>query len=116
MSNLVNVSESCLSDLFKDVHGCRPRHYNEFMTQSEFHNEVCHLQTQLVQVELSEQQYHANSKKEFEQSISQTIDSGAGNRATALRWLLDSDEPEYTLWDFGISHSDTKAYVTELTG
>ena len=109
---------SWISDLYKDVNGVRPRFYN-FNEWSDNELDVfCdQLEAQLKEnLELDRLQEEADVKS-FEDQVQKTIDLGAGDRKTALRWLFSSeeyDQGEYiTDWDVdgflyrkGIVHSD----------
>jgi len=81
-----------ISDLYKDVYGFRPRNYNfhewsfdqltkfvnDLSDQAESDREYERKQAQLAEVE-------------FNKRIQEVIDLGAGDRETALRWMLQGD-------------------------
>ena len=109
---------SFISDLYKDVNGVRPRFYN-FNEWSDNELEVFtdQLIAQLKENEEKERLQEIADVKSFEIQVQKTIDLGAGDRKTALRWLFSSeeyDQGEYiTDWDVdgflyrkGIVHSD----------
>ena len=109
---------SFISDLYKDVNGVRPRFYN-FNEWSDNELEVFtdQLIAQLKENEEKERIQEIADVKSFEIQVQKTIDLGAGDRKTALRWLFSSeeyDQGEYvTDWDVdgflyrkGIVHSD----------
>ena len=109
---------SFISDLYKDVNGVRPRFYN-FNEWSDNELEIFtdQLIAQLKENEEKERLQEIADVKSFEIQVQKTIDLGAGDRKTALRWLFSSeeyDQGEYvTDWDVdgflyrkGIVHSD----------
>ena len=107
-----------ISDLYKDVNGFRPRGYgfNEW-SDAELNSFWDDLIVQLKENEAEERLQEIADVKSFEDQVQRTIDLGAGNRKTALRWLFSSeeyDQGEYvTDWEVdgflyrkGIVHSD----------
>ena len=109
---------SWISDLYKDVHGVRPRYIN-FNEWSDGELEV-YTDKLIAQLKENEEQERLQEKanvKGFQDQVQKTIELGAGNRKTALKWLFSSeeyDQGEYvTDWDIdgflyknGIVHSD----------
>ena len=109
---------SWISDLYKDVHGVRPRYIN-FKEWSDGELEVYtdKLIAQLKENEELERLQEKVDVKRFQDQVQKTIELGAGDRKTALKWLFSSeeyDQGEYvTDWDIdgflyknGIVHSD----------
>jgi hypothetical protein len=109
---------SWISDLYKDVNGVRPRWYNfNDWSDAELEALTDQLLAQLKENEKTERIQEIADVKSFEAQVQRTIDLGAGDRKTALRWLFSSeeyDQGEYiTDWDVdgflyrkGIVHSD----------
>jgi hypothetical protein len=97
-----------ISDLYKQVYGTRPSLGN-YSTSSdeELWAEIQGLQKMAEENFAEEQRIEKQKVVEFEQLINKTIQSGAGDRATALRWLYDGSEASYggseLLWKYGIS-------------
>ena len=109
---------SWISDLYKDVYGIRPRGYgfNEW-SDAELEAFTDQLLAQLKENEEKERLQEIADIKSFEIQVQNTIDLGAKDRKTALRWLFSSeeyDQGEYiTDWEVdgflyrkGIVHSD----------
>ena len=107
-----------ISDLYKDVNGVRPRFYN-FPEWSDIEVEIFtdKLIAQLKENEELERLQEEADIKSFEDQVQKTIELGAGDRKTALKWLFSSeeyDQGEYiTDWDVdgflykkGIIHSN----------
>ena len=109
---------SWISDLYKDVNGVRPRFYNfNEWSDSELEAFTDKLIAQLKENEELERLQEETDVKRFQDQVQKTIELGAGDRKTALRWLFSSeeyDQGEYvTDWDVdgflyrkGIVHSD----------
>ena len=109
---------SWISDLYKDVHGVRPRGYNfHEWTDAELEVYTDELIAQLKENEELDRLQQEADVKRFQDQIQKTIELGAGDRKTALKWLFSSeeyDQGEYvTDWDVdgflyskGIVHSD----------
>jgi len=87
-----------ISDLYKDVHGIRPRGYNfqewSFDELTEFVND---LSDQAEADRKYEENMAKNAEIEFNNRIQEVIDLGAGNRETALRWMLQGDQGDEEL-------------------
>tara|TARA_Y100000034_G_scaffold103366_1_gene128853 strand:- start:449 stop:892 length:444 start_codon:yes stop_codon:yes gene_type:complete len=87
-----------ISDLYKDVHGIRPRGYNfqewSFDELTEFVND---LSAQAESDRKYEENMAKNAELEFNNRIQEVIDLGAGDRETALRWMLQGDQGDEEL-------------------
>ena len=92
-----------ISDLFKDVHGIRPRGYN-FHEWSD--DDLEKFVDDLSQQAKDDAEYEANLAKQaeldFEVKVQDIIDLGAGDRETALRWMLQGDMGDEELDLFGV--------------
>ena len=109
---------SWISDLYKDVNGVRPRFYNfNEWSDSELEAFTDKLIAQLKENEELEHLQEEADVKRFQGQVQKTIELGAGDRKTALKWLFSSeeyDQGEYvTDWDVdgflyknGIVHSN----------
>ena len=122
MENSTNFNRqdtlSFISDLYKDVNGVRPRFYNfHEWSDSELEAFTDKLIAQLKENQELERLQEEADVQFFQAQIQKTIELGAGDRKTALRWLFSSqeyDQGEYvTDWDVdgflysqGIVHSD----------
>ena len=107
-----------ISDLYKDVNGVRPRFYNfNEWSDSELEAFTDKLIAQLKENEELERLQEEADVKRFQDQVQKTIELGAGDRKTALKWLFSSeeyDQGEYvTDWDVdgflysqGIVYSD----------
>ena len=87
----LQVLQGMYSDVHKDVYGFRPRHCSDELWNSveALDAEVASLSdTLVVQMEI-ESKIQADNCRDFETVVENTISSGAGDRQTAVRWLMD---------------------------
>ena len=109
---------SWISDLYKDVYGCRPRGYsfNEW-TDAELETYTDELIEQLKKNEAEEEKFEKECEVAFEKEIQITIDLGAKDKWTALRWIYQAtadDEDisvhqmdfDHFLWGRGIAYTE----------
>ena len=116
-----------ISDLYKDVHGFRPRTWDfNAMSFEELTDFVNSLSEQAEEQAKQEKEWAEICLVEFKKSLQNVIDSGAGDRKTALRWMLQGDMGDDTELDLyavetftasrGISYSEFgNAVEEELT-
>jgi hypothetical protein len=83
-------------DFYKEVHGIRPRWVNhEEATIEWYRAELESLQRQ-ADINWQEQLVcEAEATAKFEKSIDSLIASGAGDRATAIRWIHEANDTNY---------------------
>ncbi|MCP4831738.1 MAG: hypothetical protein GY886_05940 [Gammaproteobacteria bacterium] len=114
---------SYISDAHKDAYGFRPRGYNYAeWSIADLEAEADRLSEAVTRAIEAEEVQQNQAVEAFEQAVQNTIDMGAGNRATALRWLTDAETfyshqcVESFVWSQGILFTDYgRALVTELT-
>jgi len=81
-----------ISDLYKDVYGSRPRNWNfEIMSFEELTDFVNDLSKMSEEQEKQEKEWAEKCVVEFKKELQKVIDAGAGDRETALRWMLQGD-------------------------
>ena len=81
-----------ISDLYKDVYGSRPRNWNfEIMSFQELTDFVNSLSDQADEQNKQEQEWAEKCVVKFKKNLQKVIDSGAGDKETALRWMLQGD-------------------------
>lgn len=84
---------SAISDTFKDIHGVRPRFFNfNAMSIAELEKEADRLYAQAREHFAEEEVRQAESAKQFEARVAELVTIGAGDRETALRWLMEADD------------------------
>ena len=82
-------------DMYKDAHGVRPRGVDtSAWTLADFHKEFEYLAKVIDAEETQRLAAEAEAVKKFEQHVINTICMGAGDRATALRWIMDASSAE----------------------
>jgi len=81
-----------ISDLYKDVYGCRPRGIFSDCTVEELRAEFDSLCESNERKMAEDAQMEAEAAEEFEKRVSETIAMGAGDRETALRWIFEADD------------------------
>lgn len=96
-----------VSDLYKDAYGSRPRegfwrHWDE--STSDEKQGIWDRLVEAVHIQIeSEDREQKIAVQEFEARIAHWIQSGAGNRATAIRWMCESydvpNEPGVMGWE-----------------
>jgi|GEM_PF-579962 len=105
--------ESFIWDAYKDAYGIRPRFMDfESMSMEELQKEADRVaEAAREQYELEVAQAEADLR-EFKELVQKTIDMGAGDEDTALRWLTQGDvfhhgqDVEHWVWNRGILFTD----------
>jgi len=96
-------------DFYKEAHGFRPRHVDTSswtveQFQAEF-NELGRICEQNTAIRAEDE---AHAAVRFEARIADLIASGAGNRATAIRWVAEAEDAgrdaEYLCFLLGLEH------------
>ena len=105
--------EDIFSDLHKDAYGFRPRDHEFYSATPERKQEIWDYFCQVVEDNnAAEREHEARALRDFEQEVQNTIELGAGDRATALRWMTQSEEfyneqcVEHWVWNRGILFTD----------
>lgn len=108
-------STEIFSDLHKDAYGFRPRghrFYDEATTDAE-RQEIWDYLVQIVEDDMAaEREHQARALRDFEAEVANVIALGAGDRATALRWMTSSETfynsqcVEHWVWNLGILFTD----------
>ena len=82
-------------DMYKDAYGVRPRGIDTSdWTLEQFEQEFKYLGQVIEQEEAARQVAEAEAARRFEETVESVIQAGAGNRETALRWIMDSSEAD----------------------
>lgn len=114
---MYTFSTELFSDLHKDVYGYRPRQhwfYDTDTTDEERQKEWDYLIEQLdLQIE-EDRKVKAQRLKALELDIAKNIALGAGDRETAIRWIVQSLNPhstdlmyggEWVCYELGLEYS-----------
>ena len=105
--------DDTFSDLHKDVYGFRPRGHRFYAECDEekqkIWDELCY---QLEVNENADRIALRNNIASHQNSVQNVIDVGAGDRATAISWMVSEEEfyhsqdVEHYVWNLGILFSD----------
>lgn len=105
--------ESSIWDLYKDVHGFRPRHMDmSSMSDAELESVYTNLLNDLEVEQAREADESARAVEEFKALVARTIEMGAKDEETALRWIADSEtfyhsqDVEHFVYKQGILFTD----------
>jgi len=123
MSNLIHINQTDLSDFFKEANGFRPRDiYKDWWTQEELDAEYKRLNQICEENRIIETKREEESLQRFNILIYRTIKNGAGNRKTAIRWLLQAEKLDFNLhdlqyffWKYGLSYEIQNKWAKDLT-
>lgn len=121
MTELIHISDTDLSDYFKDAHGFRPRSiYKEWWTPSELEAEYHHLSEICKENMIREEAAEHQALIDFNKLVEETIALGARDKETAIRWLVDGEDLtmteydlEYFFWGHGLSYELQKKMAKE---
>lgn len=96
-------------DMHKDAYGVRPRGIDtSAWTLEDFEAEFAILGKAIECEEMARKEAETEAVKKFEQHVTNTICMGAGDRATALRWIMDASSAngdwEYFCYDLGLPY------------
>lgn len=87
--------EASYSDFYKEAHGFRPRHVNtDTWTEADYEREFEQLGQICNENAEREALQEAEAVRKFEQHVTNTICMGAGDRETALRWIMDASQAD----------------------
>ena len=106
-----------ISDLYKDVYGTRPRNWNfEIMSFEELTDFVNDLSKMSEEQEKQEKEWGEKCVVEFNKKLQEVIDLGAGDRKTALTWMLQGDMGDDTELDpYAIDYFTMKRGIDTLS-
>ena len=97
--------QGAYSDLYKDVHGFRPRGFHGWNDYDALGAEIEWLYGQLEEVIVREKEEQARAVERFEARVAETIAIGAGTREVAIRWIAqgaENPDPESLCYVLGI--------------
>lgn len=101
---------SYISDAHKDAYGFRPRGYNysEWSLEA-LQEEADRLSEAAERAFLEHKESENQAIEQFEQSVQNLIGMGAGNRATAIRWICDAidhgGDLGYVCYELGLPYT-----------
>lgn len=128
---MIHINDTLLSDTYKDAFGIRPRHYKEWWTEEELRVEYTHLGRIISDNMAAEETAQAIALESFNKLVEKTMAHGAGDRMTAIRWLLQAEgielnpassigylyqEVEHAFWKYGLSFEKVDELTSEILG
>lgn len=101
---------SIYSDVYKDAYGCRPRGMNfAGETDQMIEQHINHLSEIVARQESEREAAEQAAAERFEKRVAQTIEAGAGDRETALRWIHEAEgtagDAEYLCYRLGLPYN-----------
>lgn len=97
-------------DAYKDARGFRPRGQDVgHWTAEDFRQELDSLSKEIDRAEQARREDEARAVIKFSKRVQQTINSGAGDYETALRWIHEADgtngDDEYLAYVNGLPYN-----------
>lgn len=115
-ARIEEMQDMCFSDFYKDTYGVRPRdaawEYYEGLSAEEFNKDIEYMISKMEADTLAEAQAQEEAVQTFKQTVQKTIELGAGDEETALRWMTQSQTfyngqcVEHYVWEQGILFTD----------
>lgn len=112
---VVEELQSIYCDMYKDVYGFKARWVfgsAEFDTEEKCHAELGKLADQMEIEDKRREEEQAWAIREFEALVERTMDTGAGDRATAIRWLTMASpmfsDLEFFDFEYGLPYGYTR--------
>ncbi len=109
--------ETYIYDAHKDAFGVKGRHYDfASMTMEDLQKEADYISAEVERSINEEKEAEDENLKKFEQRIANTIENGASDRETAIRWILDAEglvneqDPEYICYSLGLSYNQKNMF------
>ena len=112
MTNEMTRTEELQSiywDMYKDAHGIRPRHVDTtHWTEEMFVAEFEALELVIRQEELQRAFSEGQAIERFEVRMANLMATGAQDRATAIRWIMDAEgaagDPDFAEYLLGVPY------------
>lgn len=109
--------ETYIYDAHKTAFGVKGRHYNfASMSMQELKDEADYISKACDEAMAEEEQAETQAKADFEKRVSDLIETGAGNREDAIRWILEAEgladehDAGYVCWNLGLAYSEQKTF------
>lgn len=107
--SLVEQLHATWWDVYKEAHGFRPRGVDVgHWTAEDFRDEIKELGEIIEQAERARREDEHRAVLRFNKRVEEVIKSGAGDRETALRWIMEADQCngdwEYLAWSNGLPY------------
>jgi len=120
--DMYTYSDELYSDFHKDAYGFRPAKDDTFYTSSPERKQVIWnlVAEQYEFKQNEEQQEEVRCVANFQEYINRMIDDGAGDEATAYRWIVEGQDfqnemdVEHYVWEQGILFTDYGKQVCRI--
>lgn len=84
--------ENIFSDMHKDAYGFRPRGHEFYTATPERKQEIWDRVAQDVHDEIERERLaQLDNQRRFEEHVTRTIEAGAADRETAIRWIMQAE-------------------------
>jgi hypothetical protein len=105
-------ANNCFSDLYKDTHGFRPYMNTSGWSLQDFNEYAEVLQDEISIQMANEREAKEIAVKNVRKDLVRYKGYGAGDTATAIRWMLEADDVhnvhQYSNWTYNSHIHDTK--------
>lgn len=116
--------ENIFSDLHKDAYGFRPRAHEFYEATPERKQQIWDATVKDLECAMAEDKARQdNAVQDFEKSVASLITKGAGDRATAIRWIIEATTftkadlmygGGYLCYEFGLPYEGYTAEFNEV--
>jgi hypothetical protein len=106
---VLEQAQATFWDMYKDAYGVRPRGIDtSSWTLEQFQSEFVILGQAIDREEIARKEAEQSATVVFEQRVQDVINSGAKDRATAMRWIHEAEgtngDDDYLAWTLGLSY------------
>ena len=112
--------ETDVYEMHKEAYGVKGRHYNfSEMSDDDLKKEFEHLAEVAKREREIEKRYEEEAYKKFENNITKTIELGAGDRETAIKWILEGEgldkeqDAGYICYSLGLGYDKEYLFKTK---
>ena len=112
--------ETDVYEMHKEAYGVKGRHYNfAEMSDDDLKKEFEHLCEVAKREREIEKRYEEEAYKKFENNITKTIELGAGDRETAIKWILEGEgldnekDTSYICYCLGLGYDKEYIFKTK---
>lgn len=107
-------------EMHKEAYGVKGRHYDfDKMSNEDLQKELDHLAEVAKREREIEKRMEEEAYEKFEKNITKTIELGAGDRETAIKWILEGEgldnekDTSYICYCLGLSYDKEYIFKTK---
>ena len=107
-------------EMHKEAYGVKGRHYDfDKMSNEDLQKELDHLAEVAKREQEIEKRMEEEAYEKFEKNITKTIELGAGDRETAIKWILEGEgldnekDTSYICYCLGLSYDKEYIFKTK---